>query len=67
MHLDVLQHGSDALYVKLGDRFSTLRKQFDPTHLDALLQRAELLRTKLLEAARQALDEVSVIETQPAT
>ena len=67
MHLDVLQHGSDALYVKLGDRFSTLRKHFDPTHLDELLQRAELLRTKLLEAVRQALDEVSVIETNTAT
>jgi GTPase SAR1 family protein len=67
MHLDVLQHGSDALYDKLDKRFSKLRKQFKPVKLHELSQRAELLRTKLLDATNNALDEVNTMRADATT
>lgn len=67
MHLDVLQYGSSALYDKLDKRFSRLREQFEQAKLEDLLQRAELLRIKLLDATHEALDEVDTARTYATT
>lgn len=67
MHLDVLQYGSNALYEKLDKRFATLRKQFASEKLQDLSQRAELLRTKVLDATNKALDEVTTTTADATT
>ena len=59
MQLDVLQYGNTVLYHKLEERFANMRDEFDRDQLNALMERAELLRGKLLQAVREALDGIA--------
>lgn len=67
MHLDVMQYGSDQLYEKLSERFAKMRGQFNRAQLDEFVQQAELLRAKLLQAARDALDDIPVLDKHVET